>query len=267
MRQRAGLAWRSPPRFSRCRVIFPPLAGMGLAPQSAAKDRSECRWWGLSPAVSSRVLARSGPTPWMGLGAAARGPGVRRQADLEDDQLAGRPAGPGGTNGAGVHFARAAPPLAALAYAVTHLPVVLGGPLLEPRRPTLGHDPPRPRADLPRPGAAASGWCGAAGRRRGRRRDLGAGRPGPAVLGGADARGDLPGRGRGPRARWPAVGTGAGAGLLGWGGGPVVHRSPARGLHRRGRRGAGRRRGACRAAAAGRGGREPGGHRGDRAWS
>jgi len=30
------------------------------------------------------------------------------------------------------------PPLAALAYAVTHLPVVLGGPLLEPRRPTLG---------------------------------------------------------------------------------------------------------------------------------
>jgi len=38
---------------------------MGLAPQSAAKDRSECSRSALSPAVSSSVLATSGPTPVM----------------------------------------------------------------------------------------------------------------------------------------------------------------------------------------------------------
>jgi hypothetical protein len=36
MRHRAELAWRSPPRLSRCRSVLPEDAGTGEEPQSAA---------------------------------------------------------------------------------------------------------------------------------------------------------------------------------------------------------------------------------------
>ena len=47
MRQRAWLAWRSPPRLRRWRVVCPLEAWMGLAPQRAAKDASLWRRWGV----------------------------------------------------------------------------------------------------------------------------------------------------------------------------------------------------------------------------
>ena len=76
MRQRAWLAWRSPPRLRRWRVVWPLEAGRGLAPQRAAKDASLWRRWGLSPAAMRSAAAVSGPTPWAasraGLAAAHR---------------------------------------------------------------------------------------------------------------------------------------------------------------------------------------------------
>jgi hypothetical protein len=63
MRCSAALAWRSPPRLSRCRLVLPDDAGTGLTPQSAAKAASEWSRWGLSPAVISSAAALLGPTP------------------------------------------------------------------------------------------------------------------------------------------------------------------------------------------------------------
>ena len=40
IRHSALLAWRSPPRLSRCRTIRPEDAWTGLAPHSAAKEAS-----------------------------------------------------------------------------------------------------------------------------------------------------------------------------------------------------------------------------------
>lgn len=65
MRQRTALAWRSPPRLRRCRLVFPLMAGMGLLPQRAAEALSVFSRPGLSPAVNSRVEATSGPTALM----------------------------------------------------------------------------------------------------------------------------------------------------------------------------------------------------------
>src|SRR5680860_1369 len=56
---RAELAARSPPRLSRCRVVIPDEAGSGAAPQSIAKEASEARRSGLSPAVMSSWAADS----------------------------------------------------------------------------------------------------------------------------------------------------------------------------------------------------------------
>ena len=47
----------------RCLMICPEDAWTGLAPHRAAKDASEVRRWGLSPAVTSSAAAASGPTP------------------------------------------------------------------------------------------------------------------------------------------------------------------------------------------------------------
>ena len=65
MRWRAALAWRSPPRFSRCQLVLPEEAGIGLTPHNAAKEASERRRSGLLPAMTGRVAAVSGPTPKM----------------------------------------------------------------------------------------------------------------------------------------------------------------------------------------------------------
>jgi hypothetical protein len=52
MVQSAELASRSPPRLTRTRwLVLPVPARTGEVPQSAAKDRSLARRWGLSPAV------------------------------------------------------------------------------------------------------------------------------------------------------------------------------------------------------------------------
>ena len=40
-RYRAALACRSPPRFSRCRLVLPEEAGTGLTPHNEAKAASE----------------------------------------------------------------------------------------------------------------------------------------------------------------------------------------------------------------------------------
>ena len=61
MRCREASAWRSPPRFKRCRLVFPEEAGIGLTPHSAAKAASEWRRSGLLPAATRRVSAVSGP--------------------------------------------------------------------------------------------------------------------------------------------------------------------------------------------------------------
>ena len=49
MRCRAALAWRSPPRFKRCRLVFPEEAGIGLTPHSAAKAASEWKAFRVAP--------------------------------------------------------------------------------------------------------------------------------------------------------------------------------------------------------------------------
>ena len=54
IRHRAALAWRSPPRLSRQRVIFPDDASMGATPQRCAHAGSDRRRSGLSPAAISR---------------------------------------------------------------------------------------------------------------------------------------------------------------------------------------------------------------------
>ena len=63
IRHSAWLAWRLPPRFSRCRTVCPDDAWTGLAPHSAANDFSDFIRSGLSPAAASSAEAVSGPTP------------------------------------------------------------------------------------------------------------------------------------------------------------------------------------------------------------
>ena len=58
---RARLAWRSPPRLSRCRLVLPDDAGSGEVPQSMAQAASERSRSGLSPAVTSSWPAVSMP--------------------------------------------------------------------------------------------------------------------------------------------------------------------------------------------------------------
>ena len=79
IRQRALLAWRSPPRLSRCRTIRPDDAATGLTPHSAAKDRSDFMRWGLSPAATRSAAALWGPTP-----DAARSAGLAVCAETAD---------------------------------------------------------------------------------------------------------------------------------------------------------------------------------------
>src|ERR1019366_7574002 len=54
MRQSALLAMRSPPRLSRCRLVFPE-AGTGDTPHKLANAASERRRSGLSPAATRRA--------------------------------------------------------------------------------------------------------------------------------------------------------------------------------------------------------------------
>ena len=63
MRHSALLAWRSPPRSRRCRLLLPDEAGMGATPHRWAHAASEYRRSGLSPALINRAAAVSGPTP------------------------------------------------------------------------------------------------------------------------------------------------------------------------------------------------------------
>ena len=70
-RCRAALACRFPPRLSRCRLVLPEDAGIGLAPHRAAKAASECSRSGLSPAAVRKVAAPSGPTPVIAVRAGA----------------------------------------------------------------------------------------------------------------------------------------------------------------------------------------------------
>jgi hypothetical protein len=62
-RYRAAFACRLPPLLSRCRLVLPEEAGIGLTPHSAANAASDFRRSGLLPAVTSSVAAVSGPTP------------------------------------------------------------------------------------------------------------------------------------------------------------------------------------------------------------
>src|ERR687893_2925406 len=77
MRYSAELAWRSPPRLSRWRVVLPEDACWGLTPQRAAKEASLRSRSGLSPAVMSRAAAVSGPMPrWVSNVGVWRGGGL-----------------------------------------------------------------------------------------------------------------------------------------------------------------------------------------------
>lgn len=60
---RAGLAWRCPPRLSRCRSVRPEEAGTGAAPHCAANAAFVPRYSGISPAVTKSPTAVSVPTP------------------------------------------------------------------------------------------------------------------------------------------------------------------------------------------------------------
>lgn len=55
MRYSPWFALRSPPRFSRCRLVLPGDASSGDAPQSMEKLDSERRRSGLSPAATSNA--------------------------------------------------------------------------------------------------------------------------------------------------------------------------------------------------------------------
>ena len=59
---RARLSWRSPPRLSRCRIVWPLDAGSGATPASRAKQASE---WTRSrrDQVTISWAATIGPTP------------------------------------------------------------------------------------------------------------------------------------------------------------------------------------------------------------
>jgi hypothetical protein len=63
MRCGARLAWRSPPRDSRCRRAFPDGAGTGQGPRKAAKAASGRGRPGLPPQVISSRAAVPGPAP------------------------------------------------------------------------------------------------------------------------------------------------------------------------------------------------------------
>src|SRR6266536_2759466 len=63
MRYSAALAWRSPPRLSRWRVVLPEDAWIGEAPHSIEKQASLRSRPGLSPAATSSAPALSWPTP------------------------------------------------------------------------------------------------------------------------------------------------------------------------------------------------------------
>ena len=62
-RQGATFASRFPPRLGRCRCCLPDGASTGDTPQSAAKDASECKRWGLSPPAIISAAATLCPTP------------------------------------------------------------------------------------------------------------------------------------------------------------------------------------------------------------
>ena len=77
----ALLAARSPPRLSRCRSVRPEDAATGEEPQSAAKDASVLRRWGLSPAVTRSCAATSVPIPnWSSSSGAVAAMSVLRSA-------------------------------------------------------------------------------------------------------------------------------------------------------------------------------------------
>ena len=61
MVHRALLAARSPPRLSRCLVVLPEDASMGLAPHRAARAASPRSLPGLAPAVTRSWAALMGP--------------------------------------------------------------------------------------------------------------------------------------------------------------------------------------------------------------
>jgi hypothetical protein len=63
IRQRAWLAWRSPPGLRRWRVIFPEDAGIGAAAHRCAQAASERSRSGWSPAAMSNSAAVWGPMP------------------------------------------------------------------------------------------------------------------------------------------------------------------------------------------------------------
>ena len=63
MRYSAELAWRFPPRFSRCLTVLPEEAGMGATPHRCAQAASDLIRCGLSPAATTTMAAVSGPTP------------------------------------------------------------------------------------------------------------------------------------------------------------------------------------------------------------
>src|SRR5918994_913590 len=63
-RWRAALACRCPPRCSRWRLVLPPEAGIGQAPQSLAKAASERIRSGLSPTRTSISAAVPVLMPW-----------------------------------------------------------------------------------------------------------------------------------------------------------------------------------------------------------
>jgi len=54
------LALRSPPRLSRCRVVLPEEASIGLTPQRAANAAALVSRCGSSPAAISRYQQRGG---------------------------------------------------------------------------------------------------------------------------------------------------------------------------------------------------------------
>ena len=72
-RQGATFASRFPPRLGRCRCCLPDGASTGDTPQSAAKDASECKRWGLSPPAIISAAATLGRSPHV---RAKTGPGL-----------------------------------------------------------------------------------------------------------------------------------------------------------------------------------------------